>query len=151
MALPVERGAIADAVVRPDGSVDYLWSSATSAPQLVTIPAGRADPTVDHAPAGPGAGEGALALTSASVSGGGGDIPVLIARPDRRGAGPHPTVFLIHGGPGAHDADAYLRLVELAKAHEFHAYDRGHEARAPAERIDEMATVLAFVDRHLPA
>jgi dipeptidyl aminopeptidase/acylaminoacyl peptidase/DNA-binding transcriptional LysR family regulator len=43
------------------------------------------------------------------------------------------------------------RLVEHGKQHEMHTFERGHEARSRADRIDEMAKVLAFVQRHLGA
>ena len=41
------------------------------------------------------------------------------------------------------------RLVELGKPHEYRAFDRGHDARARDERVEEMAMVFDFVARHL--
>lgn len=99
--LPTRRGSITDAVPRPDGSVDYLWSSATSPPLLLNTADGT-DTTVGSDP-GP-------SLADRSIAGPGGDIHVLIARPDElvdADAGPQPTVLLLHGGPAAQDMDAF--------------------------------------------
>ena len=41
------------------------------------------------------------------------------------------------------------RLAELGKTHEFHVFDRGHDARSVPERIEEMAAIVEFTSRHL--
>jgi dipeptidyl aminopeptidase/acylaminoacyl peptidase len=84
-----------------------VWSSATSPPHLLTtgpVDGSDAEPheSSDGAPIGP-------PLTDLTVAGAGGNIHVLVARPDSPAppTAPGPTVFLVHGGPAAHDADSY--------------------------------------------
>jgi dipeptidyl aminopeptidase/acylaminoacyl peptidase len=95
-----ERGHISDALPLADGSVDYLWSSARDAPRVLN--SARAAPVIaaDEAPPAP-------ALEDLTVAGSAGDVHVLVARPDDAGQGPNPTVLMVHGGPAAHDADAF--------------------------------------------
>ncbi|MBG6136945.1 S9 family peptidase [Longispora fulva] len=90
--LDTPRGTIMAAAVRPDGTVEYRWSSAAHAPAIR-----RLDGTVVLASEAPGS----VPLTDAWV----GDVHALIARPE--GPGPYPTVFLLHGGPDAQDIDQF--------------------------------------------
>ena len=106
--LPTRRGFIADATGLADGSADYLWSSATAPPVVVNTfddtPVEVKDEPLRELDVRP------PALDDLVVGGGAGDIHVLVARPtDSRGelSGPRPTVFLVHGGPAAHDADSF--------------------------------------------
>ena len=48
---------------------------------------------------------GSVPVEDVWVNGPGGPVHALVARP--AGEGPHPTVFLIHGGPAWHDSDAF--------------------------------------------
>ncbi|MER7759997.1 prolyl oligopeptidase family serine peptidase [Streptomyces sp. NPDC097619] len=94
------RGSVSGATARPDGTVEYLWSSAAE-PSSVRSTTGR---TVLEAP-GPRA-PGSLPVEDAWVEGPGGRIHALVQRP-ATGEGPFPTVFEIHGGPTWHDSDAF--------------------------------------------
>ncbi|MEO3752657.1 prolyl oligopeptidase family serine peptidase [Streptomyces sp. B6B3] len=92
-------GTISGATARPDGTVEFLWSSAAEPPQvrsttgdLVLQPPGL------RAPA-------SVPISDLWVDGPGGTIHALLQKP--AGEGPFPTVFDIHGGPTAHDTDAF--------------------------------------------
>ena len=102
--IPSAVGTIEDAVVRPDGSIEYLWSSGASpwAVRRVHPETGDDDrilPTGDNAPP-------SEPLEDVWVDGPGGPIHVFFARPAGAQA-PYPTVFRLHGGPHAADTDSY--------------------------------------------
>jgi dienelactone hydrolase len=98
-ALDIPRGVVEDATVRPDGAVEFAWSSAAASP-VVRDGAG----TVLLRPAGPPAPPG-VDLDDAWVDGPGGRVHALVSRP--AGDGPYPTIFLLHGGPHSADADLF--------------------------------------------
>ncbi|TWP51487.1 S9 family peptidase [Lentzea tibetensis] len=95
----VAKGVIGSAGVRPDGTIEYSWSSAArpgviraldpSGTERVLLepPGHKAAPTSE--------------LTDAFV----GDVHALISKP--AGDGPFPTVFLLHGGPHSADEDRF--------------------------------------------
>jgi acetyl esterase/lipase len=97
--LSTPPGTIGGATARPDGTVEYSWSSA-ALPPTVRSTAGH----VVLAPPGPGAPP-SVPVTDAFVDGPGGTVHALIATP--AGTGPFPTVFLVHGGPTWHDSDSF--------------------------------------------
>ena len=97
--LPTPTGTVGDVTVRPDGQVEFSWSSAAS-PTVVRSTAG----TVVLAPDGPTAPP-SVPVTDAFVDGPGGTVHALVATPP--GDGPFPTVFLVHGGPTWHDSDSF--------------------------------------------
>jgi dipeptidyl aminopeptidase/acylaminoacyl peptidase len=93
------RGVIGGATARPDGTVEFSWSSSASPPVIrstsgavVLTPPGEAAP-------------GSVAVEDAWVTGPGGDVHALVSKP--AGAGPFPTVFDVHGGPAAYDEDSF--------------------------------------------
>ncbi|MFD5426924.1 prolyl oligopeptidase family serine peptidase [Streptomyces sp. NPDC127084] len=92
-------GSVSGATARPDGTVEYVWSSAAPPPKVRST-AGREvlDPPGLKAP-------GSVGVLDAWVDGPGGRIHALVQRPT--GEGPFPTVFEIHGGPTWHDSDAF--------------------------------------------
>ncbi|MFD7668061.1 prolyl oligopeptidase family serine peptidase [Streptomyces sp. NPDC059788] len=92
-------GTVSGATARPDGSVEYLWSSAAQPPEVRST-SGRVvlDPPGVKAP-------GSVPVTDAWVEGPGGTVHALVQQP--AGDGPFPTVFEIHGGPTWHDSDAF--------------------------------------------
>ncbi|MFD5895803.1 S9 family peptidase [Streptomyces sp. NPDC060366] len=92
-------GTVSGATARPDGSVEYLWSSAAR-PPVVRSTSGDVvlDPPGSKAPA-------SVPVTDVWVEGPGGRIHALVQRP--AGEGPFPTVFEVHGGPTAHDRDSF--------------------------------------------
>jgi dipeptidyl aminopeptidase/acylaminoacyl peptidase len=92
-------GTVLDATPRPDGSVEYSWSSA-AVPKVIRSTTGE---VVLEAPA-PRA-PGSVPVEDVFVDGPAGPVHALVARPP--GEGPVPTVFIIHGGPTAHDGDLF--------------------------------------------
>ena len=98
--LEIPAGTISGATARPDGTIEFLWSSGAQAPALRDS-AGQ----VVFTPPGPVAPE-SVPVEDAWVDGQGGLIHALVSKP----AGavfPVPTVFLVHGGPAMYDADAF--------------------------------------------
>jgi acetyl esterase/lipase len=100
VALPTQPGVIAAAAARPDGDVWYLWSDSASPPEVrstsgsaVLVPAG------EPAPRG-------VRYSDLWVDSDNGRIHALVAEPSGV-ARPHPTIFVIHGGPEAHDRDTF--------------------------------------------
>jgi acetyl esterase/lipase len=101
-ALPTPAGTIGDATARPDGSVEYSWSSAAE-PTVVRSTTGAV--VLEPAGARP---PGSVPIIDAFVDGPGGPVHALVAVPS--GTAPPsgwPTVFVIHGGPTWHDSDAF--------------------------------------------
>ncbi|MGW8883140.1 S9 family peptidase [Streptomyces sp. NPDC055749] len=93
-------GTVSGATARPDGTVEYLWSSAAQPPVVrSTTGAVVLDPPGAKAPA-------SVPVEDAWVDGPGGRIHALVQKP-ATGEGPFPTVFEIHGGPTWHDSDAF--------------------------------------------
>ncbi|QNE76459.1 prolyl oligopeptidase family serine peptidase [Streptomyces finlayi] len=93
-------GTVSGATARPDGTVEYLWSSA-ALPPVVRSTTGTVvlDPPGAKAPA-------SVPVEDAWVEGPGGRVHALVQRP-ATGDGPFPTVFEIHGGPTWHDSDTF--------------------------------------------
>ena len=97
--LDTPAGVIAAATARPDGAVWLSFSSGVRPPQVLDL-----DGAVVIAPEGEAPPPGAR-FADVDVPGPGGTIHALLARPEREP--PHPAVFLLHGGPEAHDQDSY--------------------------------------------
>jgi len=98
-ALPTPPGSVGDVTARPDGTIEFSWSSAAT-PTVVRSTSGE----VVLAPPGQAA-PGSVAVSDAFVEGPGGTVHALVATPP--GTGPHPAVFLVHGGPTWHDSDSF--------------------------------------------
>lgn len=97
--IPTEPGTITAAAVRPDGEIWYAWTSSSTPAQI------RADDRVLlRAPGEPA--PGGVAYSEHDVGG----VPVFLAEPPN--PRPHPTIFEIHGGPTAHDQDAFSPWVQ---------------------------------------
>ncbi|MFF5991148.1 S9 family peptidase [Prauserella flavalba] len=103
-AVETPPGRIGGAGVRPDGTVEYSWSSAAE-PPVVRVRATDGSDTVLLEPPGEKA-PGSEPVTDSFVDGPGGRIHALVSRPSA-GEGPQPTVFLLHGGPHAADEDRF--------------------------------------------
>ena len=99
-ALEVPAGTVMDATARPDGDVEFAWSSAAEPPRVratsgavVLTPPGPPPPS-------------SVPVDDVDAEGPGGRVHALVARPVD-GAAPYPAVFLIHGGPTWHDSDSF--------------------------------------------
>ncbi|WP_020578938.1 prolyl oligopeptidase family serine peptidase [Actinopolymorpha alba] len=96
--LDTPRGVVDACQIRPDGSLEYQWSSgehphvllADSGSQVLTPPT----------PAPP-----SVPLADAWVDSPGGRVHALVAQP--RTDAPAATVFMLHGGPGGQVADGF--------------------------------------------
>jgi dipeptidyl aminopeptidase/acylaminoacyl peptidase len=100
--LPTPPGTIDAAATRPDGTIEYLWSSSEQ-PPIVRTRSSDADSVLfdlpgDKPPPGP-------RLEDVWVDTPAGRLHLLLARLRRDPA--LPTVFLIHGGPHAAAYDRY--------------------------------------------
>ncbi|PRX99498.1 S9 family peptidase [Allonocardiopsis opalescens] len=93
-------GSIGSATARPDGTVEYSWSS-SARPPAVRASDGRVILTAEGPAAPP-----SVPAVDAWVDGPGGRVHALISLPAEATA-PYPTVFIAHGGPTAHDADQF--------------------------------------------
>ncbi|MFC8307216.1 prolyl oligopeptidase family serine peptidase [Streptomyces olivaceus] len=93
-------GTVSGATARPDGTVEYLWSSAAE-PSAVRSTAGRVvlDPPGPKSPR-------SVPVEDVWVEGPGGRIHALVQKP-AGASSPLPTVFDIHGGPTWHDSDSF--------------------------------------------
>ncbi|NIH86694.1 prolyl oligopeptidase family serine peptidase [Amycolatopsis granulosa] len=98
-------GRIGGAGVRPDGTIEYSWSSAAE-PGVVRARAAGGTDTVLLTPPGDPA-PGSAPVTDAFVEGAGGRVHALVARPVGAPEGALPTVFTLHGGPHAADEDRF--------------------------------------------
>ncbi|MGP4047082.1 S9 family peptidase [Streptomyces sp. 2A115] len=98
--VPTPKGSVSGATARPDGSVEYLWSSAAE-PPVVRSTSGQVvlDAPGMKAPA-------SVPVEDVWVTGPGGRIHALVQRPTGV-TGPLPAVFDIHGGPTWHDSDSF--------------------------------------------
>ncbi|GLZ49308.1 peptide hydrolase [Actinomycetospora sp. NBRC 106375] len=102
--LPTASGSVGGADVRPDGTVEYGWSSAQYPSSVRAL---HPDGTDTELLAPPGERPApSVALDDAWVEGPAGAVHALWARPEGT-EGPVPTVFMIHGGPQAADEDRY--------------------------------------------
>lgn len=98
-ALGTDPGVVSSATARPGGDVWLSWTSGATAPRVRDL-AGDVVVSPPGAPAPPGA-----PFRDVMVATDAGQLHALLALPP--GPGPHPGVFDIHGGPTAHDEDAY--------------------------------------------
>ena len=105
--LDAPRGSIMPAMVRPDGRLWYQHSGGATPPRLLED--GR--PLLE--PPGPPPPPGLAAYEDVHA----GRVHGFLARP--AGAGPHPTLVLVHGGPTSHDRDAWSPAVQAWVDHGF--------------------------------
>jgi acetyl esterase/lipase len=99
-ALDTPRGVVRSAAVRPDGAVEFSWSSSEQ-PSVVRNVAGNVVLTPPGEIAPP-----SLPVSDAWIDGPGGRIHALVTTPPGVTA-PFPTVFSVHGGPQALDTDSF--------------------------------------------
>ncbi|GHH39297.1 peptide hydrolase [Streptomyces candidus] len=98
-------GSVSGATARPDGSVEYMWSSAAEPPVVRSTGGGVVlDPPGAKAPR-------SVPVETVWVDGPGGRVHALVQRPEGHTAGnggPLPTIFEVHGGPTWHDSDSFV-------------------------------------------
>lgn len=97
--LDTPPGTVTDATARPDGTVEFSWSSAAEPPVVRTV-GGDVVLSAPEPVAPP-----SVPVGDAFVDGPGGTVHALVAVPP--GDGAHPTVFRVHGGPHASDNDLF--------------------------------------------
>lgn len=102
--LDTPPGTVSGALPRPDGTVEFLWSSAAK-PPVVRSTAGHVVLTPPAVPHGIAQAPDSVPVSDIWVEGPGGKVHALVQKP--AGEGPFPTVFDIHGGPTWHDSDAF--------------------------------------------
>lgn len=103
--LATESGTISTARVRPDGEVWYMLDRSAE-PAAVRKVGGGVVLAGSDAPRG-------VAYRDDDVDG----VHVFVAEPP--GRGPHPTLFMIHGGPEAADRDSFSPTVQAWVDHGF--------------------------------
>jgi len=106
------RGVVSGATARPDGTVEFSWSS-SERPPVIRSTTGEIVLTSPGEPA-----PMSVPVRDAWVDGPGGRIHALVSLPTADHA-PYPTVFLVHGGPTWHDADAFSAAVAAWVDHGF--------------------------------
>ena len=104
--IDTETGTIGDADVHPSGELWYLWSNASTPPEV------RADRRVLLRPEGEPS-PGGVAYRDGEANG----VHFFVAEPP--GPRPHPTLFQVHGGPHAQDRDEFSPRVQAWVDHGF--------------------------------
>jgi dipeptidyl aminopeptidase/acylaminoacyl peptidase len=100
--LDLPSGVIEAATARPDGDLWAWWTSAAEPPQIRNL-AGDVVVAPEGPPPPPGVPVEDLVLETPA-----GRLHALLTRPaSERPPGGYPAVFDVHGGPAAHDEDAY--------------------------------------------
>ncbi|MFI9203963.1 prolyl oligopeptidase family serine peptidase [Streptomyces sp. NPDC053048] len=102
--LDTPQGTVSGSLPRPDGTVEFLWSSAAE-PPVVRSTAGHVVLTPPAVPYGVTQAPASVPVTDIWVEGPGGKVHALVQKP--AGEGPFPTVFDVHGGPTWHDSDSF--------------------------------------------
>ncbi len=100
-ALDTPHGTVGSANVRPDGAVEFSWSSGAQ-PGVVRVLEVDGDERVLLEPQGHKASP-SVELRDVFV----GEVHALVARPAGAPDGPLPTVFSLHGGPHSADEDRF--------------------------------------------
>ncbi|GAA0372569.1 prolyl oligopeptidase family serine peptidase [Streptomyces blastmyceticus] len=102
--LDTPEGTVSGALPRPDGTVEFVWSSAAT-PPAVRSTSGQLVLEPPRVPGGIGRAPHSVPVSDAWVEGPGGKVHALVQKPE--GEGPFPTVFEVHGGPTWHDSDVF--------------------------------------------
>ncbi|TDC65580.1 alpha/beta hydrolase family protein, partial [Streptomyces hainanensis] len=100
--LPVPEGTVLDAAADGHGTVRCLWTDTRTPARILTL-----GPSARRLPPGPPEPPPMDAeVRDLWTEGPDGPVHTLLTSPAGR-PGPRPVVFLVHGGPAAHDQDAY--------------------------------------------
>ncbi|GAA4611690.1 prolyl oligopeptidase family serine peptidase [Saccharopolyspora hordei] len=107
-ALDTPPGTVVGTSVRPDHSVEYVWSSSATPSLVRTVSADGEDRVLLTPPGERAPGSEAVTDVFVDVPYGPNDaVHALVARPAGAGDEPLPTVFHLHGGPHAADEDRF--------------------------------------------
>lgn len=152
--LPHPAGTIPEALVRPDGVVWYRWSDGAHPSTLCELsPDGRAGPLIELE--GRAAPPGRPYRTWSFPNPDGDRVRGFVVDPG--GAGPHPTVVWVHGGPAMAMEDSFHPAIQAWADHGFQVAVvnyRGSTGRGAAWRdrligdpgFPEVADVAAGLD-----
>lgn len=114
--LDLADGTIRAATVRPDGAIWYMFDSSARPPQVrVRRPDGRDEALL--VPEGEPAPEGRPYTSLHYDNGEGGRVHAFVVTP--AGAGPHPLVVDVHGGPQAQTTDSFSPEIQAWVDHGF--------------------------------
>ncbi|GAB3445419.1 prolyl oligopeptidase family serine peptidase [Streptomonospora sediminis] len=105
-------GVVSAATARPDGTVEYSWSSSQHPPTVRDTTGAVVLET-----AGPKAPP-SVPVQDALIPGPGGSVHALVSVPPE-GRRPYPAVFVVHGGPQDQDYDSFLPDVAAWVDHGF--------------------------------
>jgi acetyl esterase/lipase len=113
--LDVPPGTVTEARVHPNGDVWYAWSDAATPPEIRDGRGVLVRPPGVRQSAPPG-----VPFRGHDVPGEPA-VPIFVAQPDERVAGPrpYPTILTVHGGPEAHDRDSFSPPVQAWVDHGF--------------------------------
>ncbi|MFI9585982.1 prolyl oligopeptidase family serine peptidase [Streptomyces sp. NPDC052236] len=105
--VPMPGGSLHDLSLAPDGTLHCVWSQESMPPRTLVL-----------RPGAPGTGAGSeldpldgAHRTERWTPRSYGRIHSFVTTPP--GTGPWPTLFLVHGGPAAHDRDSYDPRIDL--------------------------------------
>ncbi|CAN5420460.1 prolyl oligopeptidase family serine peptidase [soil metagenome] len=98
--LDTPPGVVSGATARPDGAVEFSWSSSVQPPSIRAVGGSVVLTAPGQRP------PEASPVEDSWVDGPGGAIHALVVRPPHRQP-PYATAFLIHGGPESADEDAF--------------------------------------------
>jgi len=107
--LDTPAGTVGGAGTRPDGTVEYSWSSSQQ-PSAVRARYPDGTDTVLLTPPSPQTPPPSQPVSDTWVDSTGGRVHALVARPADAPDGPLPTVFSLHGGPHSADEDRYSAM-----------------------------------------
>lgn len=110
VTIPTPPGTILDLTCTPGGQIHYVWTCESVPPQHRVAEPGAASRGSPRT-AGPTQPIGTARRSELWTPQPYGRIHSFLATPP--GAGPWPTLFLVHGGPSLHDRDAYDPRVDL--------------------------------------
>ncbi|KUF17948.1 prolyl oligopeptidase family serine peptidase [Streptomyces silvensis] len=105
--IPVPGGSVHDLSPAPDGTLHCVWSSESVPPRTLLLRPGASGTAAGPAVTPPNGPRRTERWTPRRY----GRIHSFVTTPP--GTGPWPTLFLVHGGPAAHDRDSHDPRIDL--------------------------------------